>query len=682
VTVRVLGDGSLAAAIRARLPETTDTPLLEIAAFEDAPIDAFFDGAVASVPRLMVICRPRQVLVGPAHRPGLTACPACVLRTVGGSDVLATFRSSVVAPQMMAAAASRVAQVALAALGGEFAFELAGTAILTEEGVERRTVQPRSDCARCGLGTIESVTRADVTIMLAHEESMSPVATPGALDRPPTRSVGIVGGGTAGYLAALGLRQKCPELAITIIESPDIPVIGVGEATTPALTRFLHDTLGIDRLRLHREVRATWKLGIRFDWGPKEREFFCFPFGGSRLLEAHAFDHDHNAQSLGSLLMAAERAPVVRTDNGEDVSILPGVLHAYHLDNKSFVAFLQRVAAERGIRVERATIEAVDGNDDHIDGLVASDGRRFSFDLYVDCTGFRALLIERTLKSPFISYASTLFTDTAIVGNTPHGGTVKPYTQAETMPNGWCWRIPQRDEDHRGYVFASAFSTVEQATADMRAANPGLGDTWTVRFRSGRHAHFWKGNVVALGNAYAFVEPLESTALHMLVDAIGLLGDSLSGEGSTPQLLNDVVARRWDWVRSFLALHYRFNRRLDTEFWTTCRSSVDLAGAESLVEHFWHAAPLHRRADAALLIDTYGHDPIFNLFGVDNILLGQGVETKLLVPPGDRATFRRWRDTVAATIVKHALPQNEALEAYERLLARDPSVGATPPRAR
>src|SRR5262249_11227469 len=144
-------------------------------------------------------------------------------------------------------------------------------------------------------------------------------------------------------------------------------------------------------------------------------------------------------------------------------------------------------------------------------------------DLYVDASGFRSLLLEKFLGSPFESYASSLFCDRAIVAAVPQTRAIHPYTTAETMAAGWCWRIPVGGEDHRGYVHASAFLDEDAAVAEMARANPGMGEVRVVRFRSGRHRDLWLKNVVAVGNAYGFVEPLESTALHMVIVEVGYL---------------------------------------------------------------------------------------------------------------------------------------------------------------
>src|SRR5439155_447296 len=152
-------------------------------------------------------------------------------------------------------------------------------------------------------------------------------------------------------------------------------------------------------------------------------------------------------------------------------------------------------------------------------------------------------------------------------------GLIAPYTEAETMDHGWCWRIPVEGVDHRGYVHSSAFVNAADAAAEMRAKNPGMGDTWTVRFRSGRHADFWKGNVVAIGNAYGFVEPLESTALHMVIVELAYCVRLLEGgaHDAAVRETNDRIGAHWDFPRWFLAIHYKFNRKLDTEFWRSCR---------------------------------------------------------------------------------------------------------------
>lgn len=477
-------------------------------------------------------------------------------------------------------------------------------------------------------------------------------------------SVCVLGGGTAGYFAALALKRRFPGLRVALIESSSIPIIGVGEATTTLMPPFLHKTLGIDVVELYRDVRPTWKLGIKFDWGPPDASyFFAYPFGPADPIDAHAHDGDIRTQSLTSLLMMASRGPILRDPSGEIRSLLPSTKLAYHLHNAPFVGFLARIAERYGVEHIDALVEAVVSPDKScVDHLRARDGRELRFDLYVDASGFSAQLIERALGSPFHSYASSLFCDRAVVAEVPQqGGMVEPYTLAQTMDNGWCWKIPVEGRDHRGYVHSSAFVSEADAEAEMRAKNPGMGETWTVRFRSGRHADFWKGNVVAVGNAYGFVEPLESTALHMVIIELSYLCAALEAPDGGPldvAELNRRVGAHWDYLRWFLALHYRFNRKLDTPFWRACRSDVDISGLAPAVDRYRERGPWQRPGEAGAVVVG---DPAFGESGLLLLLLGQKVEAPAAPSRISADAWARRINEQRAT-VDRALPQAEALE--------------------
>ncbi len=481
--------------------------------------------------------------------------------------------------------------------------------------------------------------------------------------KPPgkIRSVGVIGGGTSGYFAAIALKKRFPELDVTVVESKSIPIIGVGEATTTLMPPFLHHQLGLDVVELYREVRPTWKLGIKFDWGLPGDSFFTYPFGETNPVDAAAHDGHLLDQSFTSMLMVENKSPMIRGDQGEPVSLLPRLKFAYHLDNAPFVAFLARHAERAGIAHLDAIIDDVVASPDgaRVEHLRTDDGRELRFDLYIDATGFRSLLIEKALGSPFQSYGSTLLCDTAVVAQVPQPGVVQPYTLAQTMNAGWCWKIPVEGEDHRGYVFSSAFLSEEQAIAEMRTKNPGMGDTWKVRFRSGRHRDFWKGNVVAVGNAYGFVEPLESTALHMVITEIAYVIGCLETAGDGPPDTDFASARvggHWDYLRGFLGLHYRFNRKLDTPFWAACRNDIDVSNVQAAIDHFRAHGPWSEKDGAHF---QWG-DPAFGYQGMMILLLGQQA-------PGPRPTSRFsaevWSARVARqkALVARAMSQTEAL---------------------
>lgn len=514
-----------------------------------------------------------------------------------------------------------------------------------------------------------------------------PSQGPGEGQRP--LEITILGGGTAGYLTALALRAKRPELKVTLIESSKVPVIGVGEATTPLLPQFLHADLGLDIHRLWAEVRPTLKLGIRFGWGEAN---FNYPFGPLRLLEPAVHDGGVEAASLRSLLMSHRRLPWFRGDDGggggdsdADGGSGPrlGTAFAYHLDNRRFVAYLRRRAAEVGVEPVDATIAEVrldpvgsGAAGPRVEELVAEDGRRFRCDFLVDCSGFRSLLLGDALASPWHSFSGSLFTDRALVATAPAAGDASeeqglpPYTAADTWDAGWCWSIPQRGgaegdgaEIHHGYVYASSFLDDDGAAAELARRWPDTGPPRRVVFRAGRHHHFVHGNVAALGNAYGFVEPLESTSLHLLVRQIGLLVRLLPWHPDEADgrlaLANRRVAGWWDYVAWFLALHFRFNRRSDTSFWRACREKADVSAFGELLETYRRRGPLS--ADPSLPALFEAPDPLWGPAGIDLLLLAQGVPCPLPTPHADLAEHREWV-TAAKGLAARALPQRRALE--------------------
>ncbi len=480
------------------------------------------------------------------------------------------------------------------------------------------------------------------------------------------RTIGVIGGGTSGYFAALALKKRFPDVSVTVVESSAVPVIGVGEATTTLMPPFLHQELGLDIVDLFRSVRPTFKLGIKFLWGPPDVDNFTYPFGDAWPIESFAYERDLRPQSLLSMFIGDGRGPVVRAPDGSPFSLLRSLKFAYHLDNEPFVAYLASAARHRGIERVEATLEAVERAPDGqgVAGLRASDGRELHFDFYVDATGFRSLLMEGALRSPFLSYASSLLCDRAIVAAIPRAEAIEPCTTAETMDAGWCWRIPMMDEEHLGYVHASAFLDEDAAAAAMRAKNPGMGDPWVVRFRSGRHRDFWVGNTVAVGNAYGFVEPLESTALHMVIIELAYLVEGLEalrlgrGDSSGPSGASRSVGAHWDYLRWFLAVHYKYNRRLDTPFWRGARADVDVSGAAEMLERFRLEGPWLTSQGSRFAVS----DPTFGYAGLMMLLLGQRAAGHEHARPSIE------RGAWDAMLLRHrglaarALPHREALD--------------------
>lgn len=499
------------------------------------------------------------------------------------------------------------------------------------------------------------------------------------------RKVGILGGGTAGWFTALALRAQLPWLDVTVIESSKIPIIGVGEATVPSLVAFLHHYLKLDVVEFTREVQPTWKQGIRFEWGLPGDYVFQAPFdwevNGIGMLGSMAETDNVSAFTLQSILMENNTTTVIRT-NGALQSFLPLLSFAYHLDNRRLVQYLTRIALSRGVtHIDCTIVDAQlrsgpasgtaggeggssSGDEPEIGHLITDDGRQLEFDLYIDCSGFRSTLLEKKLGATFQSYASSLFTDSAIPFNSSHGGKVKPYTTARTMDHGWCWNIPMVEDDHHGYVFSSAFCSDDEALAEAKKIWPDLTNERVVRFRSGRHDRAWLGNVFAIGNSYAFVEPLESTGLLMsmraitsLVRAFPISHDSVVMK----RFVNTTLGRDWDRLRWFLAAHYKFNRRLDSPFWKEARQAVDVSGIQDALDIFQTCGPLSLLPRAIRTNVTESANIFFyGIAGLDCILMGQ----KVPFPELEREPPVAWRarQQMALEFARRGLPQHEALQ--------------------
>lgn len=638
----------------------------------------------AGVPLLAALLEPDGARVGPLVVPGAALLPCLACAELArhrrlGLEPAALFETLGPVPTLTP---REVGETAFSAVVGELVRRtglalapeddpppVGGVLHLAADGATTRehTMERCPDCPLCAdsgmAGPTPLAARAEEEAVAAGER---PRVVRSAADEP--LSVGIVGGGTAGYLAALALRRRRPEVAVTLVESPDVPVIGVGEATTPLMPQFLHADLGLAPRDLFAAVEPTLKLGIHFAWGVPHG-VFDYPFGPLRLADAAVHDGGVETASLRALLMRAGRVPVFRDGVDGPLRQRFGTAVAYHLDNRRFVAWLRRRAEAAGVERVEATVTEVERTDDgaEVAALVAADGRRFRFDLYLDCTGFRSLLLGETLGSGWVGFDNSLFTDRALAAVSPldAGAPLPPYTRADTWDAGWAWTIPQRGELHHGYVYASSHLSDDAAAAELRRRLPAAGEPGALRFRSGRRRHFVRGNVAALGNAYGFVEPLESTALHLVIRQLGLLLSVLPWrreDAGRLRLLNRRVAGWWDYLAWFLALHYRFNRRLDTPFWRRCRAGVDVSARGELLEVWRRRGPLSADPSLALLFDA--PDPLWGAEGIDLLLLAQEVPGAPPRPVRSAGEHRAWVEA-ARRLAGRALAQRELLAAWD-----------------
>jgi tryptophan 7-halogenase len=457
----------------------------------------------------------------------------------------------------------------------------------------------------------------------------------------------VLGGGSAGFLAAISLKAKIKDLSVTVIRSKDIGIIGVGEGSTVGLTGFLHKYLGVGHRQFFAVAQPTWKLGLRFIWGP--RPHFHYNFVNSQLtgkvpglpkIKAFYCDQEMQYEDPVSTLMSHDKA-FERLPNG-----LPG-LHgtlAYHFENDKFVRFLESLAGGIGVQVLDDTVLDVRRGEMGIAGLQLASGRTESADLYLDCSGFSSALLGKAMAEPFVSFKSSLYCDRAVVGGWERTDEpIKPYTTCQTMNSGWCWQIEHETRINRGYVYSSAFASDDEAEREFRAGNPKVTSTRIVKFVSGRYERSWVDNVVAIGNAYGFVEPLEATALGVIAVQSLLLTDSLIDSGGRVEpthrrLYNRHIAQFWDNIRAFLAVHYKFNTRIDSPFWRHCLEHTDLAGAQEIVEVYQENGPTSFWAPS--LIDPANQ---FGLSGYFAMLIGQKVPHRNAYSPS-ADELKAWAD--------------------------------------
>jgi tryptophan 7-halogenase len=399
-------------------------------------------------------------------------------------------------------------------------------------------------------------------------------------------------------LAALAVKRQMPGIAVRIVRSPEIGTIAVGESTTPNVVSFLFNYLKIDRRRFYQYAEPTWKLGIHFLWGP--RPSFAYPFMVqmdarlSELPRPNGFycDTDFSAMNVSSALMAEGKAFARRPDGGPDID--GG--HAFHLENAKFVRTLEMVAQSVGIEFIEGKLSGVEKSGEGISSIALEDGRQLHADFFIDASGFRSELLGKALEEPFISYDKTLFNDRAILGTWERTDeTILPYTTAETMNSGWSWRIDHERSINRGYVYSSAHITDEDARNEFAAKNPKakISDR-IVRFRSGRHERAWVGNVMAIGNALGFVEPLEATSLMVICWQSEVFCDFIQYAGAQPamrNLFNRMCGTVWDEIRDFLSLHFKTNTRLDTPYWQHCRCESDTSSIQDFLEFYYENGP-------------------------------------------------------------------------------------------
>jgi tryptophan halogenase len=402
------------------------------------------------------------------------------------------------------------------------------------------------------------------------------------------RSIVIAGGGTAGWTAAATLAKvfRGAGPTITLVESEEIGTIGVGESTIPPIVAF-NRWLGLDEGQFLRETNATIKLGIEFpDWSHIGHNYF-HPFGPiGTPMDMVAFHHfwlrrrqegdttPLTEYSLNTIAARTGRSPQPAADPQNPASRLA---YAYHFDASLYAAFLRRRAEAAGVRRREGKIVDVKlrGEDGFIQSLTLSDGSNLEADFFIDCTGFRGLLIEGALKAGYEDWRQWLPCDRAVAVPCEGDGKLQPYTRATAREAGWQWRIPLQHRTGNGYVYCSRHTSDDQAAQTLLSHLEGnaIGEPRMLKFTTGRRRKFFYKNCLALGLAAGFIEPLESTSIHLIQSGIGRLMGCFPHRGFDPRDAEEydrLTALEYQQTRDFIVLHYKLTTRQDSPLWREC----------------------------------------------------------------------------------------------------------------
>jgi tryptophan halogenase len=408
----------------------------------------------------------------------------------------------------------------------------------------------------------------------------------------------VLGAGSAGLIAAMTLKRKLPTASVKVLRSPEIGVIGVGESTTPNVPSHLFDYLGISRRRFYEMAEPTWKNGIHFIWGPRESFDYTFEIQlDTRVPElprpnGYYCQDDMSNLCLQNALVGQRKAFGRQPNGAPDIKGWT----AFHLENVKLVAALEVFAKEMGVEIIDGKMSGAERGPAGIAAIHLEDGQKLTADFFIDASGFRSELLGKVLEEPFISFSNSLFNDRAVVGRWERTDEpILPYTTAETMDNGWCWRVEHEKQINRGYVYSSAAVSDDEARAEYVRKNPRAQvNDRVVKFRTGRYQRGWVDNVMAVGNACGFVEPLESTSLMVICWQCQTFVEFLEYVGVSPtvmSLYNRAWAATWDEICDFLALHFWANTRLDTPYWKHCRNDTDISRLKDLLEFYDQNGP-------------------------------------------------------------------------------------------
>ena len=452
-------------------------------------------------------------------------------------------------------------------------------------------------------------------------------------NRSPIRSIAVIGGGSAGWMSAAAISKSFGgAVEVRLVESDEIGIIGVGEATVPHLSLF-NRLLEIDEADFVRQTQGTFKLGIQFkDWG-RIGDSYIHGFGtigrDLGLLPFHQYwlkartagrAKDISAYSLNTLAAPQGRFMVPPTDAPPNTP-LAEIAYAYHFDAHLYARYLRQRAEAQGVtRIEGKVVTVHrNGETGFVESVELASGQTIAADLFIDCSGFRALLIEDALGAGFEDWSQWLPVDRALAVPCEKVGPPTPYTRATAQSAGWQWRIPLQHRTGNGYVYSSSHASDDEAAELLMRNLDGraLAEPRLIKFTSGRRRKLWDRNVIAIGLSGGFLEPLESTALFLVQSGINRMMHLFPDAGFDPALAdtyNGQMQFEYERIRDFLILHYHATERDDSEFWNHVRTMQVPDTLQSYLDLFAANGQFFRN-------DT----EMFGLTSWVQVMLGQGI---------------------------------------------------------
>ncbi|ACV26523.1 tryptophan halogenase family protein [Kangiella koreensis] len=429
------------------------------------------------------------------------------------------------------------------------------------------------------------------------------------------KKVLIVGGGSSGWMtaayldAAINKKGTQKKISIELVESPDIPRISVGEATVPSI-RHLLATIGVTEVDFMKSTDATFKQAIKYvNWVDNDNSFYYHPFNrfSPKPLDtlAHHWILSDKSIPFGDICSAQPQicelalSPKTLSESGWGSPFS----HAYHMNAQKFADYLRDISVSRGVNHVLANVTDVEmKSDKQIKAVNTDNAGRLEADLFIDCTGFRAKLIEEKLGVGFEDCSQWLLCDRAVAMHVPYDkyypGMVRPYTTATALSNGWVWDIPMQSQRSLGYVHSSAFISKEAAERELRAYQGGSCDELPARFvdfKVGRRHKAWEGNCIAIGLSGGFIEPLESTGLYLSDTGVVMLAEHFPFDESTIDDMsfryNRILSNRFYEILDFINMHYCLTRRVDTEFWRTVQKPEHITDRLKAKLEFWKIKP-------------------------------------------------------------------------------------------